>query len=188
MNSQLKSDYDGPETQISNPNLPIVAQPMSNMGNQIVQTPYGQTLMVTSNGTMLSPSQGQIYTQYTPSAQSGSYSIQPANAIMVNPYSGQHSAQSVPSDSYVNQMPSQSATVNSNTGQVTDPTTLSAESGVNQASKVNPPPLSGVTSHYQKPLPPINKPQSEPSQTDDRDINAMDDPPKPENQQNDQNF
>ena len=181
MNFRLKSDYDGPETQISNPNLPITAQPMGNIGNQFVQTPYGQTLMITSNGTMLSPPQGQIYAQFTPSAQSQSYPLQPASAVMANPNSGHYSGQSVPSHSNVSQMPSQSTTANSNTGQVIAPTTSVTESEVDQTSKVTPTP-------YQKPLPPIIKPQSESSQPDDGDTNAMNDPPKPENQQAGQNF
>ena len=68
----------------------------------------------------------------------------------------------------VNQMPSQSATVNPNAGQVIAPTTPSAESEV-------------------KPFPPINNPQSEPSQTDCGDAHAMNDPSKPESQQNVEN-
>ena len=62
-------------------------QPMGNAGNQIVQTPYGQTVMIPSNATMLNPTQGQIYAQSTPSAQSGSYHVQPSNAVTVNPFS-----------------------------------------------------------------------------------------------------
>ena len=191
MNFQQKSDYEN-SSQPSNQNLPIVTQPMtnqmvpithptSNIGNQFVLTPYGQTLMVASNGTMLSTPQGQMYSQAIPSAQSGSNRIHPANAVMVNSYSGQDSAQSVSLHSNVNQIPSQSTTVNSNTGQVIAPTTSVAESEVDQTSQVTPPP-------YQKHLPPIIKPQNESSQPDDGDTNAMNDPPKPESQQTGQNF
>ena len=84
-------------------------------------------------------------------------------------------------------MSCQSATVNSNAGQTISPTTPLAKSDVNQTPKVIPPPYPAVTSNYQKPLPPINKPQSEPSQTDGGDNNAIDDPTKTESQQNVEN-
>ena len=148
-------------------NQPIVAQPMANPMMSItqpIQTPYGQTFMIPSNATMLN-------------SQPGSYPLQPANAVIVNPYTGQHNAQSSSLNSGVNQMPSQSATVNTNAGQTIAPTTISPQSEVNQTPKVIPPP-------YQKPLPPINKSQSEPSQPDCddtiTDTNALNDPPKPE--------
>ena len=107
LNFQQKSDYENSPSQISNQNLPVVAQPMShpmvpntqpmsNMGNQMVQN------------------------------------------IEYN----------------LNQMPSQSAMVNSTAGQVIAPITPLAESEV-------------------KPLPQINKPQNEPSQTDFGDDTAM---------------
>ena len=156
-----------------NQNMPIVAQPMANPTmpiTQPIQTPYGQTFMVPFNASMFN-------SQPTPSAQSGSYAIQPANAVMVTPYTGQHNAQSFSLNSGVNQMPSQSATVNTNAGQTIAPTTISPQSEVNQTPKVIPPP-------YQKPLPPINKSQSEPSQPDRDDTitdsNLLNDPPKPE--------
>ena len=137
---------------------------------------------------MLSSPQGQIYAHSTPSAQSQSHPLQPDSAVMVNPYSGQQSAQSVPLHSNVNEMPSQSTTVNSNTGQVIAPTTSVAKSEVDQTSKAIPQPLPAVTSNYQKPLPPINKTQNESSQPNHGDTNAMNNPPKPDSQQNDQNF
>ena len=68
----------------------------------------------------------------------------------------------------VNQMPSQSATVNSNAGQVIAPTTSSVESEV-------------------KPLPPIRSPQSDLSHTDCGDANAINGLSKPEDQQNVEN-
>ena len=157
-----------------------VNQPMSNMGHQIIQTPYGQTLMVPSNTTMFSPSQGQIYAQSTPPAQPGSCPVQPPNAVPTNPYS----AQSVPLHSSVNQMQSQSATVNSNAGQAIPSATPLTESQVNKAPQAVTQPLSAVTSNYQKPLPPINKPQNELAQTDGGDSNAINDLAKPEIQQN----
>ena len=166
VNFQHKSDYENSSSQMLNQNLPIVAQPMANPMmpiTQSIQTPYGQTFMIPSNATMLN-------------SQSGSYAIQPANAVIVNPYTGQHNAQSSSLNSGVNQMPSQSATVNTNAGQTIAPTTIPPESEVNQIS-VSPPP-------YQMPLPPINKSQSEPSQPDCDDTitdsNALNDPPKPE--------
>ena len=194
MNFYQKSDYENSPSQISYPNPPVVAQPMgnqmmpinqpmSNMGNQIVQTPYGQTLMVPFNATMFSPSQNQIYDQSTPSTQPGSYPLQTPNAVPTNP----QSTQSVPLHSNINQMQSQSAAANPDAGQAIAPTTALAEPEVHQTSKVTPPPYPAVTSSYQKPLPPINKPQSEPSQTDAGDNNAINDPPKPESQQNVEN-
>ena len=80
VNFYQKTDYENSPSQISYSNQPVVAQPMrnqmmsvnppmSNMGHQIFQTPYGQTLMVPSNATISSPSQGQIYAQSTRSAQ-----------------------------------------------------------------------------------------------------------------------
>lgn len=73
-----------------------------------------------------------------------------------------------PTSNLENQTPSQSATVNSNTGQVIAPTTSSVESEV-------------------KPLPPINNPQSEPPHTDCGDAYAINDPSKLESQQNVEN-
>ena len=67
----------------------------------------------------------------------------------------------------VNQMPSQSTTVNSTAGQVIAPTILLAESEV-------------------KSLPPITKPFSGP-ETDDGYSNELNDPSKPESQQNVEN-
>ena len=95
MNSPQKSDYENSPSQISYPNLPVVAQPMTNqmmpitqpmcnMGHQIVQTPYGQTTLLPSNAMMLSSTQGQIYAHTTPSAQPGSYPVQPSNGTMQN--------------------------------------------------------------------------------------------------------
>ena len=187
MNSPQKSDYENSPSQISYPNLPVVAQPMTNqmmpitqpmcnMGHQIVQTPYGQTTLLPSNAMMLSSTQGQIYAHTTPSAQPGSYPVQPSNAVPKNPYS----AQSVPLHSNVNQMPSQSATTNSTVGQV-----ISTESEKHhKAPQAVTQPFPAVTSNYQKPLPPINKPQNEPAQTDGGDSNAINDLAKPEIQQN----
>jgi len=190
-----QSDYDQLQSQISYQRAPIVAQPManqmmafnqpmSNAGNQIVQTPYGQTLMVPSNPTMFSPSQGQIYAQSNQSTQPGSYTIQTSNAVQTNP----QSTPSVPLHSNINQMQSQSAAANPDAGQTIVPTTALVEPEVNQTPNVIPPPYPAITSNYQKPLPPINKPQSEPSQTDGGDNNAINDPPKPESQQNVENF
>ena len=111
-------------------------------------------------------------------------------------YSGQNSAQSVQLHSNVNQMSYQSTTVNSNAGQAASqaipPTTPFAKSDANQTPKVIPSPYPAVISSNQKPLPPINKPQSElsetgPSQTDGGDNNAINDPQKPEDQQNVEN-
>ena len=67
----------------------------------------------------------------------------------------------------VNQMPSHSTTVNSTAGQVIAPTISLAESEV-------------------KSLPPINKPLSGPK-TDDGYSNDLNDPSKPESQQNVEN-
>ena len=81
-------------------NQPIVAQPMANPMMSItqpIQTPYGQTFMIPSNATMLN-------------CQPGSYAIQPANSVIVNPYTGQHNAQSFSLNSGINQMQTQSAT------------------------------------------------------------------------------
>ena len=65
---------------------------------------------------------------------------------------------------HVDQLPSQSTTINSNAGQVSAPTTPLGESEV-------------------KPLQSINKPQNEPSQTDIGDGHAMNDPQQQESQQ-----
>ena len=199
VNFHQKTDYENSESQISYSNQPVVAQPMgnqmmpvnppmSNMGHQIFQTPYGQTVMVPSNATMSNPSQGQIYAQSTPSAQPGSYLVQPSNAVPTNPYS----FQSASLHSNINQMPSQSAAANPDDGQAIAPTTTLAKSGVNQTPKAVTQQLPAVTSNYQKALPPINKPQSELSeaglsQTDGGDNNTINDPSKLESQQNVEN-
>ena len=167
---------------MTNQMMPIT-QPLCNMGHQIVQTPYGQTTLVPSNATMLSSTQGQIYAHTTPTAQPGSYPVQPSNAVPKNPYS----AQSVPLHSNVNQMSSQSATTNSTVGQViaqtlTSPLTESEKQ--HKAPQAFTQPFPAVTSNYQKPLPPINNPQSEPSQPDGGDTNVLNAPATLENQQN----
>ena len=157
-------------------------QPMRNMGHQIVRIPYGQTLMVPSNATMLNSAQGQIYYQPTRPAQFGSYLIQPSNAVSTDSYS----SQSVPLHSNINQIPSQPATVNSNAGQVIAPTTPLTESEVTKAPQAITKPLPAVTSNYQKPLSQIIKAENEPCQPD-YDDTILNHFPKSENQQNVEN-
>ena len=91
-------------------------------------------------------------------AQPMAHSIMPRTQPMTN-----IGNQIVPT--LVGQMPSQSKTIDSTTGQVSAPTTPLGESEV-------------------KPLQPINKPQNDPSQTDIGDGHAMNDPQQPESQQN----
>ena len=62
-----KSDYENSKSQISNPDMSIVAQPMAtitqpinNMGNQFAQAPYGQAFLIPSNGAMLNSTEGQV--------------------------------------------------------------------------------------------------------------------------------
>ena len=69
----------------------------------------------------------------------------------------------------IDQIPSQSTTINSNTSQVIAPTTTLAECDV-------------------KPLPSMNKQQNEASQTDNGDAIAMNVPQQPESQQTVENY
>ena len=69
----------------------------------------------------------------------------------------------------VDQIPSQSTTINSNTSQVIAPTTTLAECEV-------------------KPLPSINKRQTEPSQADNGDAIVLNEPQQPESQQTVENY